>query len=371
MVSRVQGTAGDWGNRRGRGLMTNRLAGATSPYLLQHPDNPVDWWEWGTEAFAEARERNVPVLLSVGYAACHWCHVMAHESFEDEATAAYLNEHFVSVKVDREERPDVDAVYMQATVAMTGQGGWPMTCLLDHEGEPVLRRHLLPRPAAARAAELPAGAGGDPRGVDQPRATRSRSRRRGSARRSRARSRWPAAQAFDREALGAAVARAGQRTSTPTRGGFGGAPKFPPSMVLEFLLRHGSASRRTAMAGRTLEAMARGGHLRPARRRVRPLRRRPRLGGAALREDALRQRPAARRLRALGGGPRRRAGAPGGARDGRLPARASWAPTRAPSPRRWTPTARAPRARSTSGPRPSWSTCSAPTTAPGRRRCSR
>ena len=103
----------------------------------------------------------MPVLLSVGYAACHWCHVMAHESFEDEATAAYLNEHFVSIKVDREERPDVDAVYMQATVAMTGQGGWPMTCVLDHEGRPVLRRHLLPRPAAARPAELRAAAAGD------------------------------------------------------------------------------------------------------------------------------------------------------------------------------------------------------------------
>ncbi len=117
---------------------------ATSPYLLQHKDNPVDWQEWGEEAFAEARERNVPILLSVGYAACHWCHVMAHESFEDEATAAYLNEHYVSIKVDREERPDVDAVYMQATVAMTGQGGWPMTCVLDHEGSPFFAGTYFP-----------------------------------------------------------------------------------------------------------------------------------------------------------------------------------------------------------------------------------
>jgi hypothetical protein len=114
----------------------NRLADATSPYLLQHADNPVDWWQWGDEAFAEARRRDVPVLLSVGYAACHWCHVMAHESFEDQQTAAYLNEHFVCVKVDREERPDVDAVYMTATQAMTGHGGWPMTCVLTPEGEP-------------------------------------------------------------------------------------------------------------------------------------------------------------------------------------------------------------------------------------------
>ena len=126
------------------GGMPNRLASATSPYLLQHADNPVDWWEWGDEAFEVARQRNVPILLSVGYAACHWCHVMAHESFEDEDTAAYLNEHYVSIKVDREERPDVDAVYMQATVAMTGQGGWPMTCVLDHEGSPFFAGTYFP-----------------------------------------------------------------------------------------------------------------------------------------------------------------------------------------------------------------------------------
>ena len=116
--------------------MPNRLAGATSPYLLQHADNPVDWREWGEEAFAEARARDVPMLISIGYAACHWCHVMAHESFEDEATSAQMNEHFVCVKVDREERPDIDAVYMAATQAMTGQGGWPMTCFLTPAGEP-------------------------------------------------------------------------------------------------------------------------------------------------------------------------------------------------------------------------------------------
>ena len=151
--------------------MANRLASATSPYLLQHRDNPVDWWEWGPDAFAEARRRNVPVLLSIGYAACHWCHVMAHESFEDPATAAAMNEHFVSIKVDREERPDVDAVYMQATTAMTGSGGWPMTCVLDHD-EPVLRGHLLPRRAAARPAVLPAGAGRHRGGLAGPPPTR-------------------------------------------------------------------------------------------------------------------------------------------------------------------------------------------------------
>src|SRR5881397_1046905 len=116
--------------------MPNRLATATSPYLQQHKDNPVDWWEWSDEAFAEARRRDVPILLSVGYAACHWCHVMAHESFEDDHVAGVMNEHFVNVKVDREERPDVDAVYMDATSALTGHGGWPMTCILDLDGAP-------------------------------------------------------------------------------------------------------------------------------------------------------------------------------------------------------------------------------------------
>src|SRR3954468_24792125 len=116
--------------------MPNRLAAATSPYLLQHKDNPVDWWTWCEEAFAEARRLGKPVLLSVGYAACHWCHVMAHESFEDEQTAQFVNEHFVCIKVDREERPDVDAVYMQATQAMTGHGGWPMTVFLTPDRRP-------------------------------------------------------------------------------------------------------------------------------------------------------------------------------------------------------------------------------------------
>src|SRR3954471_4349858 len=116
--------------------MANRLADATSPYLLQHKDNPVDWWPWSPEAFAEARRRDVPVLISVGYAACHWCHVMAHESFEDPGVAELINNGYVAVKVDREERPDVDAVYMTATQAMTGQGGWPMTVFATGDGEP-------------------------------------------------------------------------------------------------------------------------------------------------------------------------------------------------------------------------------------------
>ena len=116
--------------------MPNRLASETSPYLRQHMDNPVDWQPWGDEAFAEARERDVPVLLSVGYASCHWCHVMAHESFEDPATAAVMNRLYVNVKVDREERPDVDAVFMEAVVGLTGHGGWPMTVWLTPDGRP-------------------------------------------------------------------------------------------------------------------------------------------------------------------------------------------------------------------------------------------
>src|SRR6266581_315774 len=114
----------------------NRLAAETSPYLLQHADNPVDWYAWGEEALTRAREEDRPILLSIGYAACHWCHVMEHESFEDDTTARLMNEHFVCIKVDREERPDVDAVYMEAVVALTGHGGWPMTVFLTPDGEP-------------------------------------------------------------------------------------------------------------------------------------------------------------------------------------------------------------------------------------------
>jgi len=127
--------------------MANRLADEPSPYLHQHRDNPVDWYPWGTEAFARARDEDKPILLSVGYSACHWCHVMAHESFEDEATAALMNDLFVNVKVDREERPDVDAVYMDAVQAMTGHGGWPMTVFLTPAGEPFYGGTYFPKTA--------------------------------------------------------------------------------------------------------------------------------------------------------------------------------------------------------------------------------
>jgi uncharacterized protein len=236
--------------------MPNRLADATSPYLLQHKDNPVDWQEWGEEAFAEARERDVPVLLSVGYAACHWCHVMAHESFEDEATAAYMNEHFVNIKVDREERPDVDAVYMQATVAMTGNGGWPMTCLLDHEGSPFFAGTYFPdrprhgQPSFGQLLEALTDAWAHRRSEVANASERIRE----------ALSREVAlggGQAFDAASLEAAVTTLA-RDFDEDWGGFGGAPKFPPSMVLDFLLRVGD-EQATRMVGKTLAAMAAGG----------------------------------------------------------------------------------------------------------------
>ncbi len=242
--------------------MPNRLADATSPYLLQHKDNPVDWWEWSPEAFAEARERHVPVLLSVGYAACHWCHVMAHESFEDEATAAYLNEHYVSIKVDREERPDVDAVYMQATVALTGQGGWPMTCVLDHEGSPFFAGTYFPdqprhgQPSFRQLLEAIDDAWTNRTGEVVEASTRIRDALATSVQLS-------GGVAFDRAALDDAVQRLA-RDFDSEYGGFGTAPKFPPSMVLEFLVRvstgsSGQATEATNMSGRTLAMMAGGG----------------------------------------------------------------------------------------------------------------
>src|SRR3989440_10112991 len=124
--------------------MANRLAAETSPSLLQHKDNPVDWFAWGEEALARAKAQDKPILVSIGYAACHWCHVMEHESFEDPETAALMNERFVNIKVDREERPDPDSIYMDAVVALTGQGGWPMTGFLSPQGEPLVGGARLP-----------------------------------------------------------------------------------------------------------------------------------------------------------------------------------------------------------------------------------
>ncbi|MEO7423139.1 MAG: thioredoxin domain-containing protein [Ornithinibacter sp.] len=234
--------------------MANRLSRSLSPYLLQHADNPVDWWEWGEEAFVEARRRDVPVLLSVGYAACHWCHVMAHESFEDDDVARALNDGFVAVKVDREERPDVDAVYMAATAALTGQGGWPMTCLLTHDGSPFFAGTYLP---TSQFLSLLAQAG------EVWRTQRDRVVASGAtvAERLREVTAPPPPHPVDRSALDAAVAHL-RAHHDDARGGFGGAPKFPPSMVAEFLLRHHARTESPhalTMVGTTCEAMARGG----------------------------------------------------------------------------------------------------------------
>jgi uncharacterized protein YyaL (SSP411 family) len=241
--------------------MPNRLAEATSPYLLQHADNPIDWWEWSDEAFAEAQRRDVPVLLSVGYAACHWCHVMAHESFSDAETAAQVNRDFVAIKVDREERPDIDAVYMAATQAMTGQGGWPITCFLTPIGEPFhcgtyyppTPRHGMPgfRQLLDAVTQAWTEDGARIRGAAGEIAARLADAARSE----------PAPVAVSPDVLDAAVAGlAGDFDAR--RGGFGGAPKFPPSMALEFLLRHhertGSADA-LRMVERTCDAMARGG----------------------------------------------------------------------------------------------------------------
>ena len=240
----------------------SRLAGSSSSYLRQHADNPVDWWPWGPEAFAEARRRDVPVLVSVGYAACHWCHVMAHESFEDPHLAAYLNEHFVAIKVDREEHPDVDAVYMTATQALTGSGGWPMTCFTDHDGRPFYAgtyfpprpRHGLPGFRQLLEALVTSW-------------TENREEVAGAAERITAAltdvsRREPNSDgALDEDALDAASAALVARID-PDTGGFRGAPKFPPAMVCEFLLRQFERTGDPAVLAAvttTLHGMARGG----------------------------------------------------------------------------------------------------------------
>ncbi|MGA5079652.1 thioredoxin domain-containing protein [Streptomyces griseoincarnatus] len=241
--------------------MANRLAQATSPYLLQHADNPVDWWTWSEEAFEEARRRDVPVLLSVGYSSCHWCHVMAHESFEDRATADEMNAHFVSVKVDREERPDVDAVYMEAVQAATGQGGWPMTVFLTPDAEPFYFGTYFPpaprhgMPSFRQVLEGVRQAWQERRdevGEVAGKITRDLAGRELSV----GGDEMPGEQELAQALLGLT------REYDPQRGGFGGAPKFPPSMVIEFLLRHHArtgAEGALQMAADTCERMARGG----------------------------------------------------------------------------------------------------------------
>jgi uncharacterized protein len=235
----------------------NRLAQETSPYLLQHADNPVDWYPWGEEAFELARAEDKPVLLSVGYAACHWCHVMEHESFEDADTAALMNERFVCIKVDREERPDVDGLYMEAVVTMTGHGGWPMTVFLTPDGRPFyggtyfppeprynmpsLRQLLLAVSEAyrERRSELERQADALVGAIREASAVR------------------PSTEPLTTELLSRAVSALAAQFD-PESGGFGRAPKFPPASNLEFLLR---TDREDAleMVRKTLDGMAAGG----------------------------------------------------------------------------------------------------------------
>jgi uncharacterized protein len=232
----------------------NRLAGETSPYLLQHAENPVDWYPWGDEALARARENDRPILLSIGYAACHWCHVMEHESFEDRETAAVMNELFVNVKVDREERPDLDAVYMDAVVALTGHGGWPMTVFLTPEGEPFFGGTYFPPaprhglPSFRQVLEAVARAYRERRGEVAQSARQLVAAVRDST------DLAPSSEPLTDSVLGEA-ARNLRRIFDPQWGGFGGAPKFPPASPLEFLLRRGELDLVTP----TLDAMAAGG----------------------------------------------------------------------------------------------------------------
>ncbi|WUR80463.1 thioredoxin domain-containing protein [Streptomyces phaeochromogenes] len=241
--------------------MPNRLAHETSPYLLQHADNPVDWWPWSADAFEEARKSGKPVLLSVGYSSCHWCHVMAHESFEDQETADYLNAHFVSVKVDREERPDVDAVYMEAVQAATGQGGWPMTVFLTPDAEPFYFGTYFPpaprqgSPSFRQVLEGVHSAWTDRR--DEVAEVAEKIVRDLAGREIA----FGDTQVPGEEDLAGALLGL-TRDYDAGHGGFGGAPKFPPSMAIEFLLRHHArtgAEGALQMAADTCERMARGG----------------------------------------------------------------------------------------------------------------
>jgi len=234
--------------------MANRLAQETSPYLLQHKDNPVDWYAWGPDALTRAKEEDKPILVSIGYSACHWCHVMEHESFEDEQTAAEMNSRFVCIKVDREERPDVDAIYMEACQAMTGQGGWPLNVFLTPDQVPFYAgtyfppepRHGLPswrqvlgaidEAWRTRRAEIEESAG------------RIVNRLSGGA------LLQPSEDELDPGLLDQALENL-RGAFDPVNGGFGGAPKFPPASTIEFLLRRGE----TDMTARTLRAMASGG----------------------------------------------------------------------------------------------------------------
>ncbi|MEJ7764354.1 MAG: thioredoxin domain-containing protein, partial [Acidimicrobiales bacterium] len=244
----------------------NHLAQETSPYLRQHADNPVDWWAWGDEAFAEAARRDVPVLLSVGYSACHWCHVMAHESFEDEATAEVMNEQFVCVKVDREERPDVDAVYMDAVTAVSGSGGWPMTVWCTPDGRPFLAGTYFPkerahgRPSFVEVCQAVATAWRDQRPELEQQADQLRDAVVERSSLDRLALRVPEGGLEEKRLVDAALLAVAESFDAE-EGGFGRAPKFPQPSWLELALRGAAAgeAKLEAAVRTTLDAMASGG----------------------------------------------------------------------------------------------------------------
>ncbi len=234
--------------------MANRLAEELSPYLLQHSENPVEWWPWGEEAIAEARRRDVPILLSIGYAACHWCHVMERESFEDPVTARYMNEHFVPVKVDREERPDVDALYIEFVQSVTGHAGWPLTVFLDPDGVPFHggtyfpERPRLGSPSFMMVMEAVVQAWDEKRDEIGAQADEV-------IRRLEAVALVDAPDRLPDPSLLSGLAEAMVEALDPVEGGFGGAPKFPAASAIDVLLAHGLATE----AERTLDRMAAGG----------------------------------------------------------------------------------------------------------------
>ncbi len=249
------GTLGEQSQRYREAMTSNRLAQETSPYLRQHAENPVDWYAWGPEAFASATERNVPILLSVGYSACHWCHVMAHECFQDAEVADVMSRLFVNIKVDREERPDVDAIYMDAVQAMTGRGGWPMTVFLTPAGKPFYGGTYFPKPQFLQLmAAIDDVWRNRPADVEQNVTSLMQSLGKGAGVK-------PAARIPGADAIDGAVAQLGQSFDSAW-GGFGNPPKFPSTMNLDLMLR--AYVQRPSDAARTvvttsLDAMASGG----------------------------------------------------------------------------------------------------------------
>ncbi len=236
----------------------NRLAEETSPYLLQHQHNPVDWYPWGPEAFERARSEDKPILLSVGYSACHWCHVMAHESFENEFIAALMNRHFVNVKVDREERPDVDAIYMNAVQAMTGSGGWPMTVVMTPEGKPFFAGTYFPPDDRFGRPGFPKLLSALQLAWEERREEVLDSAGQITGALARLAAVADQAGSLNRDAIAAAIGVLETRFDS-RNGGFGDAPKFPPHSVLKLLLRQPQEQPVGGMVARTLEGMARGG----------------------------------------------------------------------------------------------------------------